>query len=169
MIVPDLVGHGRSEVPDDPVFYRVEAMADQVIALADVLGCDTFHLVGYSMGGRVALAVGCTYPRLLRSFDSHRGHGRNRGFTEAPPPSRRRYEECLSVLSLIFLLSLMNGWLFHCSLVRQCWGVQHQQISRTQRAGVRSQWLSSEFALRRHQCNATSATATRELRYAQPC
>ena len=68
LIVPDLVGHGRSEAPDDPSCYRVEAMADQVTALADTLGCSTFHLVGYSMGGRVALAVGCTHPRRLRSL-----------------------------------------------------------------------------------------------------
>ena len=43
-------------------------MASQVTALADALGCDTFHLVGYSMGGRVALTVGCTEPQRLRSL-----------------------------------------------------------------------------------------------------
>ena len=68
LIVPDLVGHGRSETLDDPSSYRVEAMADQVTALADALGCRTFHLVGYSMGGRVALAVGCAHPQRLRSL-----------------------------------------------------------------------------------------------------
>ena len=68
IICPDLIGHGRSEAPDDPELYRVEAMVDQVAAVADALGCDTFHLVGYSMGGRVALTLGCTAPSRLRSL-----------------------------------------------------------------------------------------------------
>ena len=68
VICPDLVGHGSSEVPDDVDLYRVEAMAGQVVGLADAVGCDTFHLAGYSMGGRVALTLGCTWPRRLRSL-----------------------------------------------------------------------------------------------------
>ena len=68
IVCPDLVGHGRSEVPDDLALYRVEAMAAQVAALADALGCDTFHLVGYSMGGRVGLTLACTQPQRLRSL-----------------------------------------------------------------------------------------------------
>ena len=68
IICPDLVGHGRSEVPDDLDLYRVESMAGQVAGLADALGCETFHLVGYSMGGRVALRLGCTASQRLRSL-----------------------------------------------------------------------------------------------------
>ncbi len=68
VICPDLIGHGRSEAPDDIDRYRVEAMAGQVAGLADALGCETFHLVGYSMGGRVALTLGCTQPQRLRSL-----------------------------------------------------------------------------------------------------
>lgn len=68
IICPDLVGHGRSEVPDDLDCYRVESMAGQVAALADALDCETFHLVGYSMGGRVALTLGCTASQRLRSL-----------------------------------------------------------------------------------------------------
>ena len=68
IICPDLVGHGRSEVPDDLDLYRVESMAWQVAGLADALGCETFHLVGYSMGGRVALRLGCTASPRLRSL-----------------------------------------------------------------------------------------------------
>ena len=68
VICPDLVGHGRSEVPDHVDLYRVEAMAGQVAGLADALGCDPFHLVGYSMGGRVALTLGCMWPQRLRSL-----------------------------------------------------------------------------------------------------
>lgn len=68
IICPDLVGHGRSEAPDDLDLYRVEAMAGQIAGLADALDCETFHLVGYSMGGRVALRLGCTASQRLRSL-----------------------------------------------------------------------------------------------------
>lgn len=68
VVCPDLVGHGDSDSPDDLSLYRVEAMAGQVAALADGLGCESFHLVGYSMGGRVALTLGCTSPQRLRSL-----------------------------------------------------------------------------------------------------
>jgi 2-succinyl-6-hydroxy-2,4-cyclohexadiene-1-carboxylate synthase len=68
MIAPDLVGHGRSDPPTDPDSYTVEAMVRHVLAVADVLRCSTFHLVGYSMGGRVALALGCHVGHRLRSL-----------------------------------------------------------------------------------------------------
>ena len=88
IICPDLVGHGRSEVPDALDPYRVEAMAGQVAALADALGCDTFHLVGYSMGGRVALTLGCMEPQRLRSLTLI---GASAGI--ADPAERRRRAE----------------------------------------------------------------------------
>ncbi len=68
IIVPDLVGHGESAAPDDLDHYRVEAMAGQVASLADALDYETFHLIGYSMGGRVALRLGCTAASRLRSL-----------------------------------------------------------------------------------------------------
>lgn len=87
VICPDLVGHGRSEAPDDLDLYRVEAMASQVAAVAGAVGCETFHLVGYSMGGRVALTLGCTEPRRLRSLALI---GASAGI--ADPVERRRRE-----------------------------------------------------------------------------
>lgn len=85
IICPDLVGHGRSEVPDDLDLYRVESMAGQVAGLADALDCETFHLVGYSMGGRVALTLGCTASPRLRSLTLI---GASAGIAE--PEQRRR-------------------------------------------------------------------------------
>lgn len=68
VVAPDLVGHGDSDAPDDLDLYRVEAMAGQVLAVADALDCGTFHLVGYSMGGRVGLTLGCAASPRLRSL-----------------------------------------------------------------------------------------------------
>ena len=52
---PDLPGFGRStrHVPD----YSVYAHAHYVRALCDELGIDRFHVVGFSMGGGVAIAL----------------------------------------------------------------------------------------------------------------
>ena len=88
VIAPDLVGHGGSDSPDDLAIYRVEAMADQVAALADALSWETFHLVGYSMGGRVALTLGCVSPQRLRSLTLI---GASAGF--ADPVERRSRAE----------------------------------------------------------------------------
>lgn len=55
VIAPDLRGHGASPAPD--VDYSVDLMADDVLALADKLGIDKFHLVGHSMGGYVAFSI----------------------------------------------------------------------------------------------------------------
>ncbi len=68
LVVPDLAGHGRSSVPPGPEHGSVTALARQVLSVLDVLGLATVHLVGYSMGGRVALTVAATAPHRLRSL-----------------------------------------------------------------------------------------------------
>lgn len=68
VVVPDLVGHGRSCSPVDEKDYSVDAMAAQVAAVGEKSLNLPFHLVGYSMGGRVALTLACRRPELLRSL-----------------------------------------------------------------------------------------------------
>lgn len=67
-ITVDLVGHGRSPSPIDLAPYSVEAMAASVAGLAAGAGDGPCHLVGYSMGGRVALALADAYPEICRSL-----------------------------------------------------------------------------------------------------
>lgn len=54
-IVPDLRGHGKSPLGDGA--STMEAMADDIAALLDKLGVRRCVLVGFSMGGYVALQV----------------------------------------------------------------------------------------------------------------
>lgn len=89
IVVPDLVGHGASQAPSDPTAYRVESMAEQALSLADALDCETFHLVGYSMGGRVALTLGCASSARLRSLTLI---GATAGIAD-PDERRRRVED----------------------------------------------------------------------------
>jgi 2-succinyl-6-hydroxy-2,4-cyclohexadiene-1-carboxylate synthase len=51
----EIVGHGRSDVPDDVEHYRLGRAVTDLVVLVDRLGLDRFSLLGYSMGGRLAL------------------------------------------------------------------------------------------------------------------
>lgn len=66
VITLDNRGHGRSGKPRDPKKYGSE-MAEDVIRLLDQLQIDRAHLVGYSMGGMIALKVLATHPERVRS------------------------------------------------------------------------------------------------------
>jgi pimeloyl-ACP methyl ester carboxylesterase len=55
VVAPDLQGHGRTADIDRPLDIRL--MADDVAALIDHLGFDKPDVVGYSLGGGVALQV----------------------------------------------------------------------------------------------------------------
>src|SRR5690606_4517305 len=62
----DALGHGASDKPHDERHYGEARMARDVCELADRLGLVQFDLVGYSMGGVVAVLVGTREPRLRR-------------------------------------------------------------------------------------------------------
>jgi len=63
----DLVGHGRSDAPSDPTAYSMEACAAQVAGAIAATCREPAHLVGYSMGGRAALALAAWHPNRVRS------------------------------------------------------------------------------------------------------
>lgn len=65
-IAPDLLGHGRTEAPQDPDRYKMEQAAVDLVDLLDMLGLASVDLLGYSMGGRLALYVALTYPERVR-------------------------------------------------------------------------------------------------------
>ena len=66
VLVPDLPGFGASEreIPD----YSFRAHARYVLELLDSLGVDDAHVVGFSMGGGVALSMADLAPRRVRSI-----------------------------------------------------------------------------------------------------
>lgn len=53
-ICPDHPGHGRSDAPDDPRAYAMEAVADMYNALCEHLATGPVVVLGHSMGGAVA-------------------------------------------------------------------------------------------------------------------
>ncbi|MFE9204446.1 alpha/beta fold hydrolase [Micromonospora sp. NPDC007230] len=60
VITVDLQGHGRTADIDRPI--DIWFMADDIAALIDHLGLDKPDLVGYSLGGGVALRAAARYP-----------------------------------------------------------------------------------------------------------
>lgn len=68
LIIPDIVGHGKTESPEDINRYRMEATAEDLILLLDHLGIEQVDLLGYSMGGRLALALALLYPERIRKL-----------------------------------------------------------------------------------------------------
>ena len=64
VITPDLQGHGRTADIDRPIDARL--MADDIAALIDHLGLDKPDVVGYSLGGGVALQTAVKYPNKIR-------------------------------------------------------------------------------------------------------
>jgi esterase len=61
----DLRNHGES-----PHNSRMDypALASDVLAWADVAGVERFHILGHSMGGKVAMYLVCRYPDRFKSL-----------------------------------------------------------------------------------------------------
>lgn len=64
-IAIDLLGHGSSDAPADPARYRMERCVDDLWQIADRLGLEQINLLGYSMGGRVALHLAAAAPERI--------------------------------------------------------------------------------------------------------
>src|SRR6266567_4462063 len=64
VIVVDLQGHGHTADIDRPIDIRL--MADDIAALIDHLKLDKPDVVGYSLGGGVALQLAFKYPDKIR-------------------------------------------------------------------------------------------------------
>lgn len=84
----DSLGHGLSDKPIDPGLYVQSQRAGDIIAVIDDLGCRQAHLVGYSMGGWMAVGVARYHPGRLSSLTvggwdlvSGAGSARPPGFT----------------------------------------------------------------------------------------
>jgi 2-succinyl-6-hydroxy-2,4-cyclohexadiene-1-carboxylate synthase len=64
-IALDLPGHGRSDAPADPARYALDALADDLARVLDVLDVAEVAVLGYSMGGRAALQLALRHPRRV--------------------------------------------------------------------------------------------------------
>ena len=68
VVTLDLLGHGRSDRPEDPKEYSMTAWAEQVVALLDHLGAETAVVGGTSLGANVSLEVAALAPERVQAL-----------------------------------------------------------------------------------------------------
>jgi pimeloyl-ACP methyl ester carboxylesterase len=68
VVVFDHRGHGASDAPDDLAAYTFDRLALDILAVADAVGADSFHLLGHSMGGMVARRVVLAHPSRIETL-----------------------------------------------------------------------------------------------------
>ena len=66
LLMVDLPGHGRSGVPAEPSRASVERVSDDLARLLERFGPAPAHLLGYSLGARVALRLAIAHPGVVR-------------------------------------------------------------------------------------------------------
>jgi pimeloyl-ACP methyl ester carboxylesterase len=67
VVMPDQRGFAGSDLPQDVEDYRTDKLVDDIFALADALGVESFGLVGHDWGGAIAWAAALRRdPRLTR-------------------------------------------------------------------------------------------------------
>ena len=67
-VAMDCRGHGESAKPHEPSAYGRAAMAGDLHALADHLQISRFHVMGYSMGARIAIAAALMKPERIATL-----------------------------------------------------------------------------------------------------
>ena len=65
VIAPDQRGYGGSDKPEGVDNYRLDALADDVLALARAFGVVQFRLVGHDWGGAVAWWLATRHPSAI--------------------------------------------------------------------------------------------------------
>jgi len=68
----DMRGHGGSPLPPEGG-WTIDALVGDVLAVADAVGADRFHLVGESVGATVALACAAAHGGRLYSVTASNG------------------------------------------------------------------------------------------------
>ena len=68
VVTLDLLGHGRSDKPADPLRYSMTAFAHQVGALLDHLGAEQAVVGGTSLGANVSLELAVEAPERVRGL-----------------------------------------------------------------------------------------------------
>ncbi len=67
-VAPDQRGYSPRARPTEPAAYAMPALVGDVIAFADALGAERFHLVGHDWGGAVAWQVAGRHPDRLHTL-----------------------------------------------------------------------------------------------------
>ncbi len=67
-LAPDMRGYGATEALPIDATLGLGDMVDDILSLVDTLGLTTYHLIGHSMGGGVAMKVALARPAAVLSL-----------------------------------------------------------------------------------------------------
>lgn len=70
----DLIGHGNTRTPDNPVLYSTENQVSQLKSVLKRLRFNPLYLYGYSMGGRLALQMATSHPEMFSGLTLESTH-----------------------------------------------------------------------------------------------
>ena len=68
VLLLDLPGHGRTASPTDPERYTMERVSRDLLAIFEALQLSVISLLGYSMGGRLAIYLACKHPTSFKKL-----------------------------------------------------------------------------------------------------
>lgn len=107
-IAVDLPGHGQSRC-DDPAQFAMPAAADAVIELLSYLRIGAIGLIGYSMGGRLALYLAVHFPERFTHLVLESSSPGLR--TAAERATRRTWDEATAhKLETLPLTAFLDQW-----------------------------------------------------------
>ena len=162
----DLPGHGSGPVSDDPADYTMAAAIAGVISAAAHL--ESFALVGYSMGGRVALHLALAHPDRVAALALI---GARPGIDDAAERAERiAADEALADR----IESEGIEWFADFWADRPLFATQHSRLSSEQQAELRAQRLACDprglaHSLRSMGAGAVEPVGCRLGELAMPC
>lgn len=135
VIAPDLLGHGRSPHPCSSARYKMDHAANDLKSLLGRSVVGAVHLLGYSMGGRLALFFALGYPELVRSLTLV---GASPGIaSESGRRERRDRDDALADrIERDGIAAFVDYW-----SALPLWGSQIRNLSSAQRRQLREQRL----------------------------
>ncbi|MFL5679068.1 MAG: alpha/beta fold hydrolase [Chloroflexota bacterium] len=86
LILVDLRGHGLSEKPVAPDAYLAERHVEDVVAVLDDVGLESAVLLGWALGGDVALAAAASNPDRVDGVVAIGAFGSTVGFGDVKKP-----------------------------------------------------------------------------------
>lgn len=94
LLTVDVIGHGQTESPTDLEAYGMPVVCQHLTSLMAQLGLASVHVLGYSMGARLALAWAVAEPRLVASVILESGSPGLQDQTERS--ARKKADEALA-------------------------------------------------------------------------
>ncbi|KAA1470810.1 alpha/beta-hydrolase [Dentipellis sp. KUC8613] len=68
LVVPDMLGYGRTDRPTDPAAYVGSGLAQDVVDILDAEGVQQAVVVGHDWGSRVASRIANLHPQRVRAL-----------------------------------------------------------------------------------------------------